>query len=143
MCAKPWKGSGYRIAAGHLPQQLSGGQQQRVAVARALVASPKLILADEPTGNLDTANGDVVMDMLTDIAAAGTTMVMVTHSNAHAVGRGRTLNLLDGQVACPPPTRRLDRPRGYRHDPSLLDRRLAQAPAATGSLPCSTFWDWP
>src|ERR1700722_11282650 len=84
--------------ARHLPQQLSGGQQQRVAVARALVAEPKLILADEPTGNLDTANGDAVMAMLTEIAKAGTTVVMVTHSHAHAAYAGRTLELLDGQV---------------------------------------------
>src|SRR3984885_3253550 len=84
--------------ARHLPQQLSGGQQQRVAVARALVAAPKLILADEPTGNLDTANGDAVMRMLTDIAKAGTAVVMVTHSHAHAAYAGRTLRLLDGQV---------------------------------------------
>jgi putative ABC transport system ATP-binding protein len=84
--------------ARHLPQQLSGGQQQRVAVARALVAAPKLILADEPTGNLDTANGDAVMDMLTEIATAGTTVIMVTHSRAHAAYAERTLELLDGQV---------------------------------------------
>jgi putative ABC transport system ATP-binding protein len=84
--------------ARHLPQQLSGGQQQRVAVARALVAAPKLILADEPTGNLDTANGDAVMGMLTEIAKAGTTVVMVTHSHAHAAYAERTLQLLDGQV---------------------------------------------
>jgi putative ABC transport system ATP-binding protein len=84
--------------ARHLPQQLSGGQQQRVAVARALVAEPKLILADEPTGNLDTNNGDAVMDMLTEISRAGTTVVMVTHSHAHAGYAGRMLNLLDGAV---------------------------------------------
>jgi len=84
--------------ARHLPQQLSGGQQQRVAVARALVAAPKLILADEPTGNLDSANGEAVMGMLTDIAKAGTTVVMVTHSHAHAACAGRTIELLDGQV---------------------------------------------
>src|SRR5277367_5948140 len=84
--------------ARHLPQQLSGGQQQRVAVARALVAAPKLILADEPTGNLDTINGDAVMAMLTEIANAGTAVVMVTHSHAHAAYAGRTLRLLDGQV---------------------------------------------
>ncbi|HVJ54964.1 MAG TPA: ABC transporter ATP-binding protein [Aliidongia sp.] len=84
--------------ARHLPQQLSGGQQQRVAVARALVAEPKLILADEPTGNLDTANGDAVMAMLTEIAGAGTTVVMVTHSHAHAAYAERTLNLLDGNI---------------------------------------------
>src|ERR1700733_5821858 len=85
--------------ARHLPRQLSGGQQQRVAVARALVAEPKLILADEPTGNLDTANGDAVLGMLTEIAGAGTTVVMVTHSHAHAACAERTLRLLDGQVA--------------------------------------------
>jgi putative ABC transport system ATP-binding protein len=84
--------------AKHLPQQLSGGQQQRVALARALVAEPRLILADEPTGNLDTTNGDAVMTMLTEIAKAGTTVVMVTHSRAHAAYAERTLELLDGQV---------------------------------------------
>lgn len=84
--------------ARHLPQQLSGGQQQRVAVARALVAQPKLILADEPTGNLDTSNGEVVMRMLTEIAQAGTTVVMVTHSLAHAALAQRTIKLLDGRV---------------------------------------------
>jgi putative ABC transport system ATP-binding protein len=84
--------------ARHRPQQLSGGQQQRVALARALVAAPKLILADEPTGNLDTANGDTVMTMLREIAEAGTTIVMVTHSRDYAASAQRTLNLLDGQV---------------------------------------------
>jgi putative ABC transport system ATP-binding protein len=84
--------------ARHRPQQLSGGQQQRVALARALVAAPKLILADEPTGNLDTANGDTVMKMLREIAESGTTIVMVTHSRDYAASAGRTLNLLDGQV---------------------------------------------
>ena len=85
--------------ARHLPQQLSGGQQQRVAVARALVAEPELILADEPTGNLDSANGEAVLGMLADIAASGTTVVMVTHSEAHAASAGRTLHLVDGQLA--------------------------------------------
>jgi putative ABC transport system ATP-binding protein len=87
--------------ARHLPRQLSGGQQQRVAVARALVAEPKLILADEPTGNLDSANGDAVLAMLTEIAGTGTTVVMVTHSRAHAAYADRTLDLLDGQVVVP------------------------------------------
>jgi putative ABC transport system ATP-binding protein len=84
--------------AGHRPQQLSGGQQQRVAVARALVSAPKLILADEPTGNLDTANGEAVMALLTEAAASGVTVVMVTHSLAQAAAAARTIKLLDGRV---------------------------------------------
>src|SRR5216683_4752364 len=80
----------------HLPQQLSGGQQQRVAIARALVSNPKLILADEPTGNLDTANGEAVMDMLSGVASAGTTIVMVTHSEVHAKRADRVVHMLDG-----------------------------------------------
>jgi putative ABC transport system ATP-binding protein len=82
----------------HLPQQLSGGQQQRVAIARALVATPKLILADEPTGNLDTANGEAVMDLLTGASQSGTTIIMVTHSLVHAARAQRTVKLLDGRV---------------------------------------------
>ena len=89
-------GMGHR--AKHRPQQLSGGQQQRVAVARALVSSPSLILADEPTGNLDTVNGEAVMAMLTAAADAGVTVVMVTHSLAHAAAAQRTIKLLDGRV---------------------------------------------
>jgi putative ABC transport system ATP-binding protein len=81
----------------HLPRQLSGGQQQRVAVARALVCQPKLILADEPTGNLDTANGESVLDMLTSVARAGSTLVMVTHSDAHARRADRVVQMLDGR----------------------------------------------
>jgi putative ABC transport system ATP-binding protein len=84
--------------ARHLPQQLSGGQQQRVAVARALVSNPKVILADEPTGNLDTANGNAVMDLLIDVARSGTTVVMVTHSLTYAALAGRTIKLLDGRI---------------------------------------------
>jgi putative ABC transport system ATP-binding protein len=84
--------------AGHRPQQLSGGQQQRVAVARALVSDPSLILADEPTGNLDTANGEAVMGLLNDAVKAGVTVVMVTHSVTHAAAAGRTIKLLDGRV---------------------------------------------
>ena len=84
--------------ARHRPQQLSGGQQQRVAVARALVSQPKLILADEPTGNLDTANGEEVMRLLTEAAAAGVTVIMVTHSLVHAAVAQRTIKLLDGRV---------------------------------------------
>ena len=83
---------------GHRPQQLSGGQQQRVAIARALVSRPKLILADEPTGNLDTANGEAVMALLTQAAEDGVTVVMVTHSLAHAAEAQRTIKLLDGRV---------------------------------------------
>jgi len=84
--------------ARHLPHQLSGGQQQRVAIARALVAEPKLILADEPTGNLDTENGTAVMALLTEINGTGTTVVMVTHSLVHAGYAKRTVKLLDGRV---------------------------------------------
>jgi len=84
--------------ARHRPQQLAGGQQQRVAIARALVSRPKLILADEPTGNLDTANGEAVMALLTDAARGGVTVVMVTHSLAHAAVAERTVKLLDGHV---------------------------------------------
>lgn len=84
--------------ARHMPKQLSGGQQQRVAVARALVANPRLILADEPTGNLDTANGDAVMDLLTQIISGGTTIVMVTHSEKHAQRAHRIVNMLDGRI---------------------------------------------
>src|ERR1700733_8850934 len=84
--------------AKHLPHQLSGGQQQRVAIARALVGEPKLILADEPTGNLDTENGTAVMSLLTEINDAGTTVIMVTHSLVHAGYAKRTVKLLDGRV---------------------------------------------
>jgi len=89
-------GIGHR--AGHRPQQLSGGQQQRVAVARALVSDPRVIFADEPTGNLDTENGNAVMQLLKDANATGTTVVMVTHSLAHADFANRTIKLLDGRV---------------------------------------------
>jgi putative ABC transport system ATP-binding protein len=82
----------------HMPKQLSGGQQQRVAVARALVTKPKLLLADEPTGNLDTANGDAVLDLLGAINRTGTTIVMVTHSAEHAKRARRIVHMLDGRV---------------------------------------------
>ena len=81
----------------HFPQQLSGGQQQRVAVARAVVNNPKLILADEPTGNLDSSNGNEVMDLLTELNEQGTTIIMVTHSEHDAKYSHRIIRLLDGQ----------------------------------------------
>ena len=84
--------------AQHFPQQLSGGQQQRVAIARAVVAGPKLILADEPTGNLDSKNGKEVMDLLKELNAEGTTIVMVTHSQKDAACAQRTIDLFDGQI---------------------------------------------
>ncbi len=84
--------------AKHMPSQLSGGQQQRVAVARALVARPAMILADEPTGNLDSAHGEEVMQMLKTLNEEGSTIIMVTHSPSHADYARRTINLFDGQV---------------------------------------------
>lgn len=84
--------------AKHLPQQLSGGQQQRVAIARALVTNPKLILADEPTGNLDSKNGIEVMRLLTELNQEGTTIVMVTHSQRDAQYAHRTIHLFDGSI---------------------------------------------
>jgi putative ABC transport system ATP-binding protein len=83
---------------GHYPQQLSGGQQQRVAIARAVVANPQLILADEPTGNLDSRNGKEVMDLLCQLNAEGTTVVMVTHSQRDASAAQRIINLFDGEI---------------------------------------------
>ena len=82
--------------AGHFPNQLSGGQQQRVAIARALVYNPKLILADEPTGNLDTKNGKEVMDLLAELNDQGTTIVMATHSQRDAAYAKHIVNMLDG-----------------------------------------------
>lgn len=82
----------------HFPQQLSGGQQQRVAIARAVVANPKFILADEPTGNLDSTNGEEVMNLLSELNKAGTTIAMVTHSPHDATYANRIINLFDGMV---------------------------------------------
>lgn len=82
----------------HFPQQLSGGQQQRVAIARAVVANPKFILADEPTGNLDSTNGEEVMNLLSELNKAGTTIAMVTHSPHDATYANRVINLFDGMV---------------------------------------------
>ncbi len=84
--------------AAHHPSQLSGGQQQRVAIARAIAARPALLLADEPTGNLDTAHGQAVMQLLRELNEEGTTLVMVTHSAEHAALASRTIRLLDGRV---------------------------------------------
>ncbi len=89
-------GIGHR--SNHFPQQLSGGQQQRVAIARAVIANPKLILADEPTGNLDSVHGNEVMELLTQLNEQGTTIVMVTHSQHDANYSTRTIRLLDGKV---------------------------------------------
>jgi putative ABC transport system ATP-binding protein len=82
----------------HFPQQLSGGQQQRVAISRAVVGKPKLILADEPTGNLDSKNGEDVMKLLTDLNEAGTTIVMVTHSHIDSEFANRIIHLFDGHI---------------------------------------------
>jgi putative ABC transport system ATP-binding protein len=84
--------------AKHFPQQLSGGQQQRAAIARAVVADPKIILADEPTGNLDSKNGKEVMNLLTELNKEGTTIIMVTHSQHDAGYAARIINLFDGQI---------------------------------------------
>jgi putative ABC transport system ATP-binding protein len=84
--------------ARHYPHQLSGGQQQRAAIARAIVGEPKLILADEPTGNLDTENGQQVMDILTSLNADGATIIMVTHSPSHADIARRRIDMLDGRI---------------------------------------------
>ncbi|MDD2595025.1 MAG: ABC transporter ATP-binding protein [Bacteroidales bacterium] len=84
--------------AGHFPQQLSGGQQQRVAIARAIVSRPELILADEPTGNLDSKNGQEVMELLSELNREGTTVIMVTHSQHDSSYAGRVINLFDGRI---------------------------------------------
>lgn len=84
--------------ASFFPQQLSGGQQQRVAVARAIVTEPKLILADEPTGNLDSKNGEEVLNLIRQLNDKGTTIIMVTHSHEHAAQAQRIVNLFDGKV---------------------------------------------
>jgi putative ABC transport system ATP-binding protein len=90
--------TGIAHRARHFPHQLSGGQQQRAAIARAIVGDPKLILADEPTGNLDTANGEQVMNILTTLNDSGSTIVMVTHSPSHADMAKRRIDMLDGRI---------------------------------------------
>ena len=92
------KRMGISHRAKHFPQQLSGGQQQRVAIARAVVSNPKLILADEPTGNLDSKNGKEVMELLSELNQEGTTIVMVTHSQKDAAVAQRVIKLFDGQI---------------------------------------------
>ncbi|GGD04335.1 MULTISPECIES: ABC transporter ATP-binding protein [Flavobacteriaceae] len=82
----------------HFPQQLSGGQQQRVAIARAVITEPKLLLADEPTGNLDSKNGTEVMNLLTELSQEGATIIMVTHSESDANYAHRVINLFDGKI---------------------------------------------
>jgi putative ABC transport system ATP-binding protein len=89
-------GMGHRI--NHFPSQLSGGQQQRIAVARALVAEPAIILADEPTGNLDSENGESVMKLLRELHAAGSTLCMVTHDEHHAAAASKRIRMLDGKI---------------------------------------------
>ena len=89
---------GLESRARHKPQELSGGQQQRVAIARSIVSDPRLVLADEPTGNLDTANGQEVMDMLDRLKAKGVTILMVTHSPEHGQRADRIIQMLDGEV---------------------------------------------
>lgn len=97
-CAAVLRDVGLDARARHYPGQLSGGQQQRVAIARALVGNPSLILADEPTGNLDSRNGSQVMEILKAIAAAGTTIIMVTHDETLAKQAGRTVMMRDGRI---------------------------------------------
>lgn len=100
--------------ANHMPSQLSGGQQQRVAVARAVVGNQSMILADEPTGNLDSAHGQEVMEMLQKLNSEGTTIIMVTHSQSHADFAQRTINLFDGAVVTE--NQRIDPQISTQHD---------------------------
>ncbi len=113
---------GLENRARHKPQELSGGQQQRVAVARSVVGNPKLILADEPTGNLDTKNGDDVMQMLAMLKSRGTTILMVTHSPEHGARADRIIYMLDGRIDA-----RIDARVDTRIDARLEGRMLGEA----------------
>ena len=114
--------------AEHFPQQLSGGQQQRVAIARAVVSNPKLILADEPTGNLDSKNGREVMELLSELNREGTTVIMVTHSQYDSTFAHRVLHLFDGELVKDPADRKGPPGSSYRVAPRAIARCAARPP---------------
>ena len=121
--------------AKHLPSQLSGGQQQRVAVARAVAGQPSILLADEPTGNLDSKNGEAVMQLLASLHAEGSTICMVTHDPRYAQHAGREVHLFDGQMVDAPPRGRKLRSVGRRLARSGLDPHLRRrTPRDLGGL---------
>ena len=101
--AEAMEKTGIAFRGDHRPHQLSGGQQQRVAIARAIVSSPKLILADEPTGNLDSENGQAVLQILRGLAAEGASVIMATHQSEYASHADQTIRLQDGRIAAEPP----------------------------------------